>query len=102
MWPTVLAAIGERKPLLKAQHVAYVAPRPVPELGGAEHTFWLLQADPRVVLVVAFAGSKRGKNDKLVGAVMQALSAGLHNEKLLEGSLRTKTWAGGLLGPLGR
>ena len=60
---------------------------PVKELNEAEHTFWLLHTDERVLILVVFGGRKR-QNDANVSSFLQALSGGLNPDKLVESSLR--------------
>ena len=87
LWPAIYTALEERRALLRAYGAVHVPARPVAELGGGEHSFWLLYLDDRVLLVLAFVG-KRPANDTAVSALLHALSSGLGQDKLIEGSFR--------------
>ena len=76
-----------------------MTPRPTP--GGTTHSFWLLPLDERVVLVLAFAGT-RSATDAATNALLRALAAGVSYQKVIEGSLRDSQqvstgWWGALL-----
>ena len=86
VWPTVMGLREERQALLRGQLPVH-ASLPVKELNEAEHTFWLLHTDERVLILVVFGGRKR-QNDANVSSFLQALSGGLNPDKLVESSLR--------------
>ncbi|KAL1510816.1 hypothetical protein AB1Y20_007100 [Prymnesium parvum] len=70
LWPTLKRLMAERQTLLHLSD-AYVPPLAVPAVG--ECTFWLATYDPRVVLVLAFAGRRRA-NDRAVLEFLRAFA----------------------------
>ena len=90
LWPTIRQLMDERQALLKPQlaHPLHVQSRPVAELSGAEHSFWLLQTDARILVVVAFPGTRRVA-DGPVAALLQDLADGLCPHRLVEGALHS-------------
>ena len=93
LWPDIRRILDERAPLLQAQHAVYAPPPPARTELQAEHeqthTFWLLQLDARVVLVIAFAGRKEA-GALGVSALLKSLSDGLRDYKIVERCARER------------
>ena len=85
LWPCIQRLMSERQASLHAQQDVHVHPQLVSEFGG-ECTFWLCPCDPRIVLVLAFAGRKRS-NDRGVLEFLRSVGE-LRGPRLVLNSLR--------------